>query len=73
MESANIKEKEFDYGGLILNVIGMYLMIMGTINVFTDYGFLAAAASVFFFPVAMLFGVPDFIMLMISILDALVN
>ena len=72
MDDSNIKE-EFDYGGLILNFIGMYLMITGTINVFTDYGFWAGIFSVFFFPVAMLFGVPDFLMLMLSIFDALVN
>ena len=60
-------------GGLIGNVIFFYLMVTGTINVFTDYGFWAAAGSVFVFPVAMLFGVPDFIMLMINIFDAVVN
>ena len=73
MESANTKKDEFDYGGLILNVIGSYLMITGLINIFIDYGFFATVVAGLFFPVAMLFGVPDFLMLMISILDALVN
>ena len=73
MESANTKEEEFDYGGLILNVIGSYLMITGLINIFIDYGFFATVVAGLFFPVAMMFGLPDFLMLMISILGALVN
>ena len=73
MDYSHIKKEEFDYGGLILNVIGSYLMITGLINIFIDYGFFATVVAGLFFPVAMMFGLPDFLMLMISILDALIN